>query len=71
MQMIPKNSRERIRVQLAEFRGVRFLDVRAWATGEDGEAKPTRQGVTVPLAAIPAFVEAVAHVGEEARPKAP
>lgn len=67
MRIVAKNAREVIRVQIAEFRGTSFLDVRTWTAGGDGEARPTRQGVTIPLAAIPAFVEAVATVGREAR----
>lgn len=67
MRVIPKNARETIRVQIAQFRGTAFLDVRTWATDGDGEPKPTPKGVTIPLASIPAFAEAVAHVAREAR----
>lgn len=68
MRVIPKNTRETIRVGMAEFRGTSYLDVRTWADTGDGEPKPTPKGVTIPLTAIPAFAEAVAHVAQEARP---
>lgn len=69
MRVIPKNARETIRVQMAEFRGTSYLDVRTWADTGDGEPKPTPKGVTVPLAAIAAFAEAVAQVVKEAGPR--
>lgn len=68
MQVIPKSPRESIRLQIAEFHGSRYLDVRIWADIGDGRPRPTRQGVTVPLKHIAAFVDAVAQVGREARP---
>ena len=67
MHVIPKTGREAIRVQMAEFRGARYLDVRIWADTGAGDPKPTRQGVTVPLAAISTFAAAVADVAGEAR----
>ncbi|MGR3461297.1 MAG: transcriptional coactivator p15/PC4 family protein [Roseovarius sp.] len=44
---IPKNARELIRVQLREFEGRRFIDVRKHYKAEDGEIRPTREGVTI------------------------
>lgn len=70
MHVIRKNAREAIRLQMSDFHGKTFLDVRIWADGEGGEPRPTPKGVTVPLAALPAFVEAVALIGKEERPEA-
>lgn len=67
MHVIRKNARESIRLQMTDFRGATFLDVRIWADHGEGEAKPTTKGVTVPLAALPAFVQAVASIGREER----
>lgn len=61
MRVVAKNARETIRVEMAEFRGISFLEVRTWVDTGNGEPKPTRQGVTVPLALVIAFVDAVAH----------
>lgn len=67
MHVIRKNAREAIRLQMSDFHGKTFLDVRIWADSDGGDPKPTPKGVTVPLAALPAFVEAVASIGKEER----
>jgi hypothetical protein len=65
MVTIRKNARECICLRLETYQGHRFLDVRIWTTGEDGEQVPTRKGVAVPLSAMPEFVEAVVSIGKE------
>ncbi len=70
MRVIPKNARESIRLQMSEFRGTAYLDVRVWVDAGAGEARPTPKGVTVPMAVIPEFIDAVAAVGREARSQA-
>ncbi len=70
MLTVPKNSRATIRVGVSRCGGSDFLDVRTWTAPGDGKAKPTRKGVTIPMTAIPDFVDAVVRLGQEARRKA-
>lgn len=49
-------------VQVAEFRGARFLDLRQWVPG-DGEMLSTKKGVTLPLSCAKALGEALAALG--------
>lgn len=56
-----KGAREKVVVQIAEYEGNRFLDLRVWI-GAEGELKATRKGVTLPLTAAPALCEALAGV---------
>jgi hypothetical protein len=42
---VRKNAREVLRVQLREFKGRQFVDVRLFATGADGGLVPTRTGI--------------------------
>ena len=52
--------------QLSEFKGYRFLDIRDWIAN-DGEAAPTRKGVTVPLDAIEPLARALMAAAPEIR----
>jgi hypothetical protein len=44
---IQKNTTERIRVSVSEYRGYTFLDVRVYYEDDNGEWKPTKKGITV------------------------
>lgn len=44
--------RDRVRVEVSDYKGKSFLNVRRWYP--DGDLwKPTRQGVTIALASVP------------------
>ena len=42
---LQKNSRERLRVQVKEYKGLTYVDLRVWYIGEDGEFAPSSKGV--------------------------
>ena len=67
MRVIPTNAREFIRLQMTEYQGRTSLDVRIWVDLGNGEARPTQKGVSVPVAMVPEFIDAVTVVGKEAR----
>ena len=63
---ITKNSRERIVLQLGEFKSHRFVDLRVYVTGNDGGPDiPTKKGLAVPLHLYPQFRAALAKVDAE------
>jgi hypothetical protein len=38
-----------IRVQVKEFKGNEYLDIRNFYTDKDGELRPTKKGVSIPM----------------------
>ena len=52
------------RVGMREFRGTRFIDIRAYFETDDGEWRPTKKGITLPIDAFPEFAAAVAELGD-------
>ena len=53
--IIPKNSREELRVSVDEFRGRQIVNLRVWFRSEDGEMRPGRQGAAVKLELLPSL----------------
>jgi hypothetical protein len=54
---IQRNETEVLRVSAAEFKGRKYVDVRIYFEGDDGEWKPTKKGVTVSPDKLQAFIE--------------
>jgi DNA-binding transcriptional ArsR family regulator len=58
-----KNVRETIRISLDEFRGYLLLAVRVWTENKNGDAVPTKKGITLQLDSwrelLPALQKAV------------
>lgn len=44
---IHKNSTEKIRVTLSEYKGYTFLDVRVYYEDDSGEWRPTKKGIAI------------------------
>jgi len=51
MQDIQKNgkSKDVVRVQIKEFKGWAYLDIRTFYQGDDGEYCPTKKGISIPI----------------------
>ncbi len=61
---VGKRSNEQILVGLREFRGARFIDIRAYFETDASEWRPTKKGVTLPIDAFPELAEVIAGLGE-------
>ena len=62
---IPKNSREKIVFRIGEFKGHKFVDLRIFVVGENGnEDIPTKKGLAVPLHLYREFREILGQVEE-------
>jgi hypothetical protein len=48
---IERNKLDRYLVQLSEYQGHQFIDVRIWTTAGD-ELMPTKKGITIPPALL-------------------
>lgn len=64
--VVPKNQREEIRVQLAEYRGSTFLDVRIFADTGQPDHIPTPKGIALAPDRIDALIEALRGAQREA-----
>jgi hypothetical protein len=54
---------ESIRVSVSVFRGKRFVNLRCWFCGEDGEWRPTKRGVVIKESEISRLQRALDLVG--------
>lgn len=48
-----KNSVEKVRVSLAEYRGHKLVDIRVYYKNDDNEFLPSRKGISLPLDLFP------------------
>ena len=55
----PKNPLEEIRVSLTVFKKKKYIDLRVYYKGDDGEYHPSKKGITVSLDLFPDLVEAI------------
>jgi len=60
IQDIDKGSGEIIRIEISEYKGQNYLNLRVWYTDKNsGEFKPTQKGITVKPELFPQLKEAV------------
>jgi hypothetical protein len=60
--VLPRNSREEIRVSVTESKGVIYVDLRAWyEPGQGGERSPNRESVALRREPLPKILEALAN----------
>lgn len=62
---IDKGGGEIIRVEISEFKGVTYLNLRVWYTDkESGEYKPTQKGIAIKPELFPLLKEAILKAEE-------
>src|SRR5260370_34106701 len=64
-----KSDSERLRVQVKEYRGRTYIDLRTWYVAEDGEYRPSSKGVTIKPTQVPEVVQALMLAGQSFDPK--
>jgi hypothetical protein len=63
---------ETINCYIGEYRGTKYLHIREWYTDKDGDEKPTKKGIALPLEKVEALREAIDRLcPEEAAPAKP
>ena len=62
---------ETINVYIGEYRGTKYLHIREWYTDKDGEEKPTKKGIALPLEKIAALKDAIERLVPEEAAAAP
>ena len=63
---IQKNSRERVYIDLTEFKGHNLVDIRVFADN-GSEHTATKKGVSLAIAKLPILIEALRNAEAEAR----
>jgi len=53
---IKKNQNEKLRVQVAAFKGTTFLDARIYYEDSEGEWKPSKKGITIKKEDVDQFI---------------
>lgn len=57
---IPRSATEEIHVQINEYKGKKYLDLRVYYTTDDGiNWNPTKKGITIPPDKLSEFREAI------------
>lgn len=54
---IQKNSRERLRITVGQFKGHEYIGIRVWYVDADGQYRPTRSGVTLKPTLLPQLMQ--------------
>ncbi|MDH4262904.1 MAG: transcriptional coactivator p15/PC4 family protein [Spirochaetia bacterium] len=67
---IDKGNGEIIRVEISEFKGISYLNLRVWFTDkESGEYKPTQKGIAIKPELYPLLKQAVLDAEEALKNK--
>lgn len=64
---LTKNSREDVRVSLAEFGGVDLVDLRIWASFDGAERRPTKKGVSLKVTSLSELIKGLQAARDEAQ----
>ncbi|WP_176043619.1 transcriptional coactivator p15/PC4 family protein [Burkholderia vietnamiensis] len=65
---LQKNSRERLRITVDQYRGHEYVGIRIWFVGEDGQYRPSRSGVTLKPALLPQLMQALGRAARAIDP---
>jgi hypothetical protein len=60
---IDKGKGEVIRVEVSEYKGKKFLNIRVWYTDANGDLKPTQKGIAIPPELFTELKEAIDQAG--------
>ena len=60
---VDKGKGEIIRIEITEYKGKNFLNLRVWYTDKDGEYKPTQKGIAIPPELYEEVKEAMIEAG--------
>jgi len=61
------NSRESLRVEFHEYKGIQLIGIRKWFAGANGAMMPGKSGVNLSLKHLPRLAEAVNEALSKAR----
>ncbi len=68
---LKKTDTEIIRLEITEFRGEQYFNIRIWYLDKDGEWKPTKKGVAIRPSLFPEFKQYVLEAEQELKLEGP
>lgn len=66
---LTKNSRERLRVQVKQYRGLTYVDLRIWYVGDNGEYAPSNKGVMLKPCQVVEVAQGLLLAGQAIAPQ--
>ena len=70
MRQFEKNARgEVVRITREEYKGADLVNIRVWFTADNGELRPSKNGLTIRGDQIPQMIEALLGVQDEGVPE--
>lgn len=60
-----KNALEEVRVSISTYKGRKYLDIRVFYQGDDGEYKPSKKGVALSPELLPELETAIKKLKDE------
>jgi len=65
---IQKNSRERLRITVGQYKGHEYVGIRVWFVDKDGQYRPSKNGVTLRPALLPELMQSLGLAARAADP---
>ncbi|CAB3759343.1 transcriptional coactivator p15/PC4 family protein [Paraburkholderia solisilvae] len=66
---VQKNSRERVRISIDQYKGHEYVNIRTWYVDAAGEYRPTKNGVTLKPQLIPQLMQGLELAARAATPQ--
>lgn len=66
---IPRNTHERMRVEICEYKGCTYIDLRVWYQVDGGEFKRSSKGVMLRPTQIPEIIQGLTLAAEMVDPQ--
>lgn len=64
-----KNASERVRVDVKNFRGNTYIDIRVWYVTDDGDYRPSNKGIMIKPTLAPELLRGIALAAQSFDPK--
>ena len=68
-EFIPRTETERVRISLEKFRGRYGIDIRIYFMTQEGDWRPTKRGVRIPIEFKADLLDAIKAVAEQEIPE--
>jgi hypothetical protein len=62
---VEKNTKERIRISIEDFKGHKFIDCRVYFQDEAGEWHPTKKGIALNADTVDEVIDGLKKAGEK------
>jgi hypothetical protein len=64
MQVVSKNASEEYRIEQTEYLGHDLVSIRIWFKSQDGDMRPSKKGVSIPVAKFDEVLSALNNLNQ-------